>query len=165
MTTAMLNALNEQINQELFSAYLYLSMAAHFEATNLPGMAQWMKVQAHEETIHAMKFYNFILDRGGKVTLKAIAQPQTEFKSPMDIFKQALEHEKKVTSLINKLYEQAQADKDYPAQVMLQWFINEQVEEEKNATEIVARLELIGESKGQLVYLDHELGKRKAEQE
>jgi len=165
MTTAMLNALNEQINQELFSAYLYLSMAAHFEATNLPGMAQWMKVQAHEETIHAMKFYNFIFDRGGKVTLKAIAQPQTEFKSPMDIFKQALEHEKKVTSLINKLYEQAQADKDYPAQVMLQWFINEQVEEEKNATEIVARLELIGESKGQLVYLDHELGKRKAEQE
>jgi ferritin len=165
MTTAMLNALNEQINQELFSAYLYLSMAAHFEATNLPGMAQWMKVQAHEETIHAMKFYNFILDRGGKVMLKAIAQPQTEFKSPMDIFKQALEHEKKVTSLINKLYEQAQADKDYPAQVMLQWFINEQVEEEKNATEIVARLELIGESKGQLVYLDHELGKRKAEQE
>ncbi len=165
MTTAMLNALNEQINQELFSAYLYLSMAAHFEATNLPGMAQWMKVQAHEETIHAMKFYNFIFDRGGKVTLKAIAQPQTEFKSPMDIFKQALEHEKKVTSLINKLYEQAQADKDYPAQVMLQWFINEQVEEEKNASDIVARLELIGESKGQLVYLDHELGKRKAEQE
>ncbi len=165
MTTAMLNALNEQINQELFSAYLYLSMAAHFEATNLPGMAQWMKVQAHEETIHAMKFYNFIFDRGGKVTLKAIAQPQTELKSPMDIFKQALEHEKKVTSLINKLYEQAQADKDYPAQVMLQWFINEQVEEEKNASDIVARLELIGESKGQLVYLDHELGKRKAEQE
>jgi ferritin len=165
MTTAMLNALNEQINQELFSAYLYLSMAAHFEATNLPGMAQWMKVQAHEETIHAMKFYNFIFDRGGKVTLKAIAQPQTEFKSPMDIFKQALEHEKKVTSLINKLYEQAQVDKDYPAQVMLQWFINEQVEEEKNASDIVARLELIGESKGQLVYLDHELGKRKAEQE
>lgn len=165
MTTTMLTALNDQINHELYSAYLYLSMAAYFESKNLPGFANWMKVQAQEETGHAMKFYEFILDRGGVVTLKAIAQPPTDFKSPLEVFKQSLEHEKKVTALINKLYEQALTDKDYPAQVMLQWFIDEQVEEEKNASEIIARLEMIGDSKGSLLYLDHELGKRKAEEE
>ena len=164
MTTTLQSAFNEQINHELYSAYFYLSMAAYFEAKNLPGFANWMKVQAKEETGHAMKFYDFIFDRGGIVTLKAIAQPQTEFKSPLEVFKQVLEHEKKVTALINKLYEQALAEKDYPSQVMLQWFIDEQVEEEKNASDIIARLEMIGDSKGSLLYLDHELGKRKAEE-
>lgn len=165
MTTTLLTALNDQINHELYSAYLYLSMAAYFESKNLPGFATWMKVQAQEETGHAMKFYDFIMARGGVVTLKAIAQPPADFKSPLEVFRQSLEHEKKVTALINKLYEQALTDKDYPAQVMLQWFINEQVEEEKNASEIIARLEMIGDSKGSLLYLDHELGKRKAEEE
>lgn len=163
MTPTMQTALNEQINHELYSAYLYLSMAAYFEGKNLPGFANWMKIQAQEETAHAMKFYNFIFDRNGTVTLKAIAQPPTEFKSSLEVFKQALEHEQKVTTLITKLYEQALTEKDYPTQVMLQWFIDEQVEEEKNVTEIIARLEMIGDSKGSLLYLDHELGKRKAE--
>lgn len=165
MTNSLLNALNEQVNHEFYAAYLYLSMSAYFEASTLPGFAHWMKVQAQEEVGHAMKIYSFILDRGEKVTLKAIAQPPTEFKSPLDAFQQALAHEQKVTSLINSLYELAQKEKDYPAQVMLQWFIDEQVEEEKNASEIVTKLQMIGDSKGMLLHLDHQLGKRKAEEE
>lgn len=165
MTNTLLNALNDQVNHEFYAAYLYLSMSAYFEASTLPGFAHWMKVQAQEEVGHAMKIYNFILDRGDAVTLKAIAQPPTTFKSPLDVFQQALEHERKVTGLINSLYELAQKEKDYPAQMMLHWFIDEQVEEEKNASEIVTKLQMIGDSKGMLLHLDHELGKRKAEEE
>ncbi len=165
MTAAMLNALNDQLNHELYAAYLYLSMAAYLEQNNLPGFGHWMKVQSQEEVGHAMKFYNFILDRGGKVTLKTVAQPPAEFDSPLDIFKKALAHEQKVTGLINKLYELALSEKDYPAQVMLQWFIDEQVEEEKSASEIIAKLEMIGDSKSSLLYLDSELGKRSSEKE
>ncbi|MCX7983918.1 MAG: ferritin [Bacteroidetes bacterium] len=165
MTTTLLTALNDQVNHEFYAAYLYLSMSAYFEANNLNGFAHWMKVQAQEEVGHALKIYNFILDRGDKVTLKSIAQPPTEFKSPLDSFQQALQHEKKVTGLINSLYELSLKEKDYPAQVMLQWFIDEQVEEEKNASEIIAKLEMIGDSKGMLLHLDHQLGKRKAEEE
>ena len=105
------DALNQQINFELFSAYLYLSMSAHFEAQNLSGFAHWMHVQYQEETGHAMKFYKYVFDRSGVVTLKAIAQPATKFKTPADVFKQVLEHEQKVTSLINKLFEAAVNDR------------------------------------------------------
>jgi ferritin len=155
------DALNQQINFELFSAYLYLSMSAHFEAQNLSGFAHWMHVQYQEETGHAMKFYKYVFDRSGVVTLKAIAQPATKFKTPADVFKQVLEHEQKVTSLINKLFEAAVKEKDYAAQSFLQWFINEQVEEEKNATDIINMLEMIGDSPVSLIMADRQLGARK----
>ena len=155
------NAINEQINFELFSAYLYLSMAAHFEAQNLTGFAQWMRVQYQEETGHAMKFYKYVFDRSGVVTLKAIAQPATKFKTPLDVFKEVLEHEQKVTSLIHKLYELAVKEKDYATQSFLQWFIAEQVEEEKNATDIISMLEMIGDSPVSLIMADRQLGARK----
>ena len=155
------DALNQQINFELFSAYLYLSMSAHFEAQNLSGFAHWMRVQYQEETGHAMKFYKYVFDRSGVVTLKAIAQPATKFKTPADVFKQVLEHEQKVTSLINKLFEAAVKEKDYAAQSFLQWFINEQVEEEKNATDIINMLEMIGDSPVSLIMADRQLGARK----
>jgi ferritin len=155
------DALHEQINFELFSAYLYLSMSAHFEAQNLPGFANWMRVQYQEETGHAMKFYKYVFDRGGVVTLKAISQPATKFKTPVDIFKQVLEHEKKVTALIHKLYELALKEKDYAAQSFLQWFINEQVEEEKNAADIIAMLEMVGDSPVSMIMADRQLGARK----
>jgi ferritin len=155
------DALNEQINFELVSAYLYLSMSAHFEAQNLPGFANWMRVQYHEETGHAMKLYKYVFDRSGVVTLKAITQPATKFKTPLDVFHQVLAHEQKVTSLISKLYECAVKEKDYAAQIFLQWFINEQVEEEKNATDIINMLEMIGDSPVSLIMADRQLGARK----
>jgi ferritin len=156
------DAINEQINFELFSAYLYLSMSAHFETQNLSGFANWTRVQYQEETGHAMKLYKYVFDRSGAVTLKAIAQPATKFKTPLDIFKEVLKHEQKVTSLINKLYELAVKERDYAAQIFLQWFINEQVEEEKNATDIINMLEMIGDSPVSLIMADRQLGARKA---
>ncbi len=156
------DAINEQINFELFSAYLYLSMSAHFETQNLSGFANWTRVQYQEETGHAMKLYKYVFERSGAVTLKAIAQPATKFKTPVDVFKEVLKHEQKVTSLINKLYELAVKEKDYAAQIFLQWFANEQVEEEKNATDIINMLEMIGDSPVSLIMADRQLGARKA---
>jgi len=160
MSKKLEDAINEQIKNEFFSGYLYLSMAAQAESMNLPGVAHWFKVQAKEEQGHGMKFYDFINDRGGRVLLKAIDQPETEFKNVLDMFEKTLEHEKLVTSMINNLYEVALKEKDYPAQIMLHWFIDEQVEEEKNATEIIAILKMIGEKGQGLHMLDRELGKR-----
>ena len=160
---AMQDAMNEQINKELFSSYLYLSMAAYFENKNLSGFAHWMRIQEAEEREHAMKFYDFILERGGQVILKSIDAPGTKWKSNLELFREVAEHEAKVTASINALYELALAEKDYPAQVMLQWFINEQVEEEKNAAEIVANLELIEERGTAVLMLDHHLAKRGGE--
>jgi ferritin len=158
----MQDALNEQINKEFFSSYLYLSMAAYFEDKNLTGFAHWMRLQADEEREHAMKFYNFILDRGGRVQLRAIDAPATEWKSNLEVVEQVAEHEGKVTASIHDLYELARQEKDYPAQVMLQWFISEQVEEEKNAAELVAKLRLIEERGTAVLMLDHRLSKRGA---
>lgn len=155
------DAINEQINQELYSSYLYMAMAAHFDAENLPGFAHWMKLQADEERSHAMKFYSYIYDRGGKVTFKAISQPPSKYKSPLDIFKQVLEHEQKITKLINKLYELSIKEKDYPTEMMLHWFINEQVEEEKNDNEIINQLEMLGDSSAMLMMIDRRLAERK----
>ena len=163
LNTNLLNAMNEQIGKEIESAYLYLSMAAHFEAGNWPGFAQWMKTQNHEEWGHAMKFFDFIIARGGRVVLPAIAQPQSAFKSHLAIFEQTLGHEKQVTASIHHLYDLALECKDYASQVFLQWFITEQVEEEKNAAEIVAQLELIEGRGTAIMMLDHRLGKRGAE--
>lgn len=153
-------SLNEQINKEFYSAYLYLSMSAYFERNNLPGFAKWMNIQAGEEYEHGMKFYEHLLDRGGKVELKPIAGPEVDWKSNLEVFKQAQAHEALVTASINALYELALADKDYPAQVMLQWFVTEQVEEEKNAADIVHQLELIDNKGTAVLMLDHQLGYR-----
>ncbi|MEE8389445.1 MAG: ferritin, partial [Anaerolineae bacterium] len=124
------DAMNEQIKHEFYSAYLYLSMAAHCESINLPGFAHWMRIQEQEEKIHGIKFFDFIHERGSRVVLQAIDQPPAEFKSPLDVFEKVLEHEQTVTELINDLYALAIQERDYASQVFLQWFITEQVEEE-----------------------------------
>lgn len=160
----MQEAINEQINKEFYSSYLYLSMAAYFEDRNLPGFAHWLRLQAEEEREHAMKFYNHLIDRGGRVHLKAIDAPPTEWASPLEAFREVQQHEAKVTASIYALYELALAEKDYPAQTLLHWFVDEQVEEEKNAAEIVQHLELIKESGSALLMLDHRLGKRESEE-
>jgi ferritin len=160
ISSAMQNAINEQINKELFSSYLYLSMAAYFENKNLPGFAHWMYVQAEEERGHGMKLFKHLLERGGKVELNGITGPQIDWKTSLEVFKHVQEHEAAVTLSINSLYELALAEKDYPAQVLLQWFITEQVEEEKNAAEIVQQIELIDARGTAVLMLDHRLGKR-----
>jgi ferritin len=157
------DALNNHLNEELYSSYLYLSMAAHFEDKNLNGFAHWFKLQAKEEWEHGMKFYDFINQAGGKVTLKAIKTPKTNWKSIMEAFKDTLKHEKHITGLINKLVGQAMQAKDYATNNFLQWFVNEQVEEEATVEEIMNKLELIGDAKSGLFMLDRELGFRKAE--
>ncbi len=162
LSKPMHDALNEQINHEFASAYLYLSMAAHCDAENLPGFAHWLRVQYREETEHGMKFYRYIYDRGNAVTLKAIPQPPTKFKSPLEMFKQVLDHEKKVTGLINDLYALATKEKDYATQATLQWFITEQVEEEKNATAIIEMLKMVGDSPISLMMADRQLAARAA---
>lgn len=160
ISSKMVDAINEQINHELYSSYLYLAMSAHFEAESLPGFAKWTRLQAQEENEHAMKFFDFVHDRGGKVALKAITAPPTSFGAPSEIFEQILEHERKVTSLINALYETALQEKDYAAQVLLYWYIEEQVEEEKNAGLIVDQLRLAGDRPGNILHLDRHVGKR-----
>jgi len=154
------DAMNAQINKEWYSSLLYLSMAAYFENKNLPGFSHWMRLQADEEREHAMKFYEHLIERGGRVLLNAIEAPITDWQSSLEVFKEAQAHEAKVTASINALYELAQKEKDYPAQVLLQWFITEQVEEEKNAAEVVAQLELIEARGTAVLMLDHRLGKR-----
>ena len=160
MNTKLLYEMNEQINKEIYSGYLYLAMAAHFETQNLGGFAKWMEMQAKEELEHGMKFYSFLNEMGEKVELKAIDQPQTSFGSPTEVFEQVLDHEKYVTSRIHMLYELALAEKDYATEVFLQWFVKEQVEEEKNATEILESLKMAGESGNFLFMLDRKLGER-----
>jgi ferritin len=154
------DAINKQINKELYSAYLYLAMAADFDANNLPGFAHWMRAQYREETGHAMKLYHYVNERGGRVVLKAIDEPPVEFGSPLKAFEQTLEHEQFVTSLINKLYELALEEKDYATQSLLKWYIDEQVEEEANASYIVETLKMVGEKGNGLVLLDRQLAQR-----
>ena len=161
MNKTLLDAINEQINFELSSAYLYLSMSAHFHNENLGGFAHWMVVQYQEETGHAMRFINYLYDRGARVQLKLIAQPATKFKTPLDIFRQVLEHEQEVTAAIHRLYEIAAKEKDYATQNHLQWFIKEQVEEEKNASGIIRMLEMIGNTPVSLIMADRQLAMRK----
>ena len=163
LSKALQDAINEQIKNELYSAYLYLAMAAYSEASNLPCFAHWLRVQSEEEVEHAMKFFDFVNERGGRVVLHAIDQPPVEFESPVKIFEETLNHERKVTGMIHHLYELALEEKDYPAQVMLHWFIDEQVEEESNATQILDTLEMIGDKGQALVMFDRELAKRGAD--
>ena len=153
------DALNGQLNAEYYSSYLYLSMAAHFDSINLPGFAHWMKVQAKEELGHAMKFYEHVTDRRGRVTLSAIAAPATQWKSPLAAFEAAFRHEQKVTGLIADLVKLAAAEKDNATGIFLQWFVTEQVEEEKQTDAVVHQLKLVGDS-AQILMIDHALAQR-----
>ncbi|KPK26999.1 MAG: ferritin [Nitrospira bacterium SG8_3] len=156
----MQEALNGQLNAELYSSYLYLSMAAYFQDLNMAGFANWMRVQAQEEDMHAMKFYNFINERGGRVLLKPIEGPPTEWDSPLSAFEAVLEHEQKVTGLINDLVELALAEHDHATNIFLQWFVTEQVEEEDSANDVIQQIKMVGEAEGGLFMLDRELGQR-----
>ena len=153
-------AFNDQINHELSSSYLYLSMAAYAESQNLPGFAHWLKLQTKEETGHGMKLYKFVNERGGRVELQKIDQPILEFKSPTALFEEVLKHERKITVLINKLYELALEEKDYAAQVLLHEFIGEQVEEEATASSILETLKMAGEKGHALIMMDRQLARR-----
>ena len=156
------DALNGQLNAELYSSYLYLSMNAYFKSVNLDGFANWMYAQAQEELMHAMKFYEFINQRGGRVILAAIEAPPTEWSSPIAVFEDTLKHEQKVTGLINDLVEVALDERDHATQIFLQWFVTEQVEEEDNVGNVLEQLKLLGDAKGGLFMMDRELGKRQA---
>jgi len=164
MDTKLTEALNDQLNNELHAAYTYLSMHAHFEAEHWPGFAHWMDLQSHEEVEHAMKFYNFILERDEAITLQAIDAPPAEFQSPLDAFQKALAHEQKVTQQIHEIYKIAEDVGDYPTQVFLHWFIEEQVEEEEITEDAVARLQRAGDDVGALMVLDREFGERQGEE-
>ncbi len=156
----MEEALNKQVNAELYSAYLYLSMESYFKSENLNGFANWMRVQTQEEVAHATKIYDFINERGGRVTLMAIEGPQTEWDSALAVFKAAYEHEQKVTGLINDLVDLAIKEKDHATNSFLQWFVNEQVEEESSTDEIVQQLKMMENAPGGMFMLDRELGQR-----
>ncbi len=153
-------ALNKQINAELYASYLYLAMSADFQLKNFQGLAQWMIAQSKEENGHAMKIYDFVVDRGGKVILSQIQAPPATWASPLAAFKAAYEHEVKVTAMINDLVKLSMAEGDIATQVMLQWFVTEQVEEEAQTDIIVKKLEMIPERSAGIFMLDHELGKR-----
>ncbi len=160
LTKKMESALNTQINEEFWAAYLYLSMSAYFTAEGLPGFANWMHVQAKEEVTHAMKIYNYVLERDGKVTLEPIKAVATSWDSPVAVFEASLGHEQKVTAMINKLVEVATEEKDHATKSMLQWFINEQVEEEANAKGIIDSLKLVGDNGYGLYSIDKDLASR-----
>jgi ferritin len=156
----MQDAINAQIQAEFYSAYLYLAMSGEAETQNFKGSASWLRIQHQEELAHAYKLVDYLHDRGGRVSLKALDAPPAEFGPPLRIFEMALKHEQHVTALIHKLHETAVAEKDLAAQIFLQWFVTEQVEEEKSATDIVERLRLAGEKSSAVLYLDKEIGKR-----
>ncbi|HOO75246.1 MAG: ferritin [Thermotogae bacterium] len=153
-------ALNEQINREFYSSFLYLSMSAYFERNNLKGFANWMNIQYKEETAHAMGLYGYIISRGGKVILKEIKKPEAEWENALEIFKAAKKHEEFITDSINSLMDLANELKEYATVNFLKWYVNEQVEEEENVTEIVDKLEMFGEVKQALYMLDNELAAR-----
>lgn len=160
MNQKMLNALNEQIHQELFAFYAYLSMSAWLEANDWPGSAKWMRGHSTEEQAHAMKIYDYIYERGGHVTLQAIDQPPTEFDSVRSVFEAALEHERKVTAMINRIYELAQEEKDYPTQLLMHWYIEEQVEEEKIVGDALLLLDRAGDDQFKMMHIDSVLGRQ-----
>ena len=161
LTDKMQNALNGQMNAELYSSYLYLSMNAYFKSVNLDGFANWMYYQAQEELEHAMKFYDFICQRGGRVQLAQIEAPPSEWNSPLAVFEDTLAHEQKVTGLINDLVEIANEERDHASQIFLQWFVSEQVEEEDSVGGVLEQLKLMGEAKGGLFMMDREMAKRR----
>jgi ferritin len=160
LSKKMQTALNKQIVAELYSAYLYLSMSAYFHSINLGGFANWMRVQAMEESTHAMKIFDFVNERGGRVLVGAIDKPATNWVSPRAAFEAAYKHEQKVTGMINSLVDLAIKERDHATENFLQWFVSEQVEEEASADEVVQKLKLVGKDGGGLFMVDQELGQR-----
>jgi ferritin len=160
LSKKMIEALNGQIQWEMYSGYIYLSMSAHSQTLGLKGFANWFMVQYKEEMGHAMKMYHYLIEQGAEVELKAIDKPQKTYPSPLAMFETALEHEQGVTKRINALTDQAIIEKDHATQIFLQWFVTEQIEEEANATEIIGKLKMIGEKGNGLFMIDRELGKR-----
>ena len=156
----VLDAINRQINKELYSAYLYLSMSAFIEIKSFHGMAHWLKEQSKEEVKHAMRLYKHIIDREGNVELYQIAEPPKSWKSHIDVFEKAYEHEVEITLSIHKLVEIAEMHKDRAAYAMLQWFVNEQIEEEASTKKIADQLKMIGQNCGSILHYDKSLGKR-----
>nr|WP_321351895.1 ferritin [uncultured Methanoregula sp.] len=160
ISKTMEEALNKQVNREYYSAYLYLAMSAYCETTSMKGFAKWLRVQAKEERAHAEKIYDFILARGGKVTLGDIEAPRAKWTSAGKVFEEVYSHEQKVTGMINALVDLAIKEKDHATFEMLQWFVKEQVEEEEQALDILNQIKIVGDVPGHLFYLDHHLGKR-----
>jgi len=156
----MQEAINKQLNAELYSSYLYLSMSAYFQSANLGGFANWMRVQAKEELAHAMKFYDYVNERGGRVILHPVEAPPSEWDSPLAVFEHVYRHEQKVTGLINKLVDLAVEARDHATNNFLQWFVSEQVEEEASADEVVQKLKLVGDDPSGLFMIDRELAQR-----
>ena len=156
----LLDAMNEQMKNEFASAYLYLAMAGYFQSEDLPGIANWMRVQALEELTHGEKFFHFICDAAGRTDVRAIEGPQNSYKSPLDCFKAGLKHENFVTASINNLVDLARKDNNHAAEIFLQWFISEQVEEEKNDTVIIETLKMIKPDSAGIIMYDRELAKR-----
>ena len=160
LSPKMQEALNDQINAEIYSAYLYLSMSAAASHAGLPGTANWLNIQTREEMSHAEKFYAYIESVGARVVLDAIERPPTDFGSPEAIYAEVLKHEQKVTALINDLVNLAREEKDHATEIFLQWFVTEQVEEEENVSNILAQIKLAGATGGGLFMIDRELGQR-----
>jgi ferritin len=160
LTEKMGEALNKQLNNEIYSAYLYLSMSAHSTFIGLKGFANWFMIQYQEEMVHAMKIYDYINAQGGQVKLMAIAQPPTQFGSPLNMFEKTLQHEKFITKSINDLVDLAIEEKAHATNIFLQWFVTEQVEEEANDNEIIAKLKLVGKEGNGLFMIDKELAAR-----
>jgi ferritin len=162
LSDRMEKALNGQVNAELYSSYLYLSMNAYFKSVNLDGFANWMYAQAQEELMHAMKLYDFINQRGGRTLLAAIEAPPAQWDSPLAVFEDTLKHEKKVTGLINGLVDIAMEERDHATQIFLQWFVTEQIEEEESVGNVLEQLKLLGDAKQGLFMMDRELATRQA---
>jgi ferritin len=162
MSQTMQDAFNEQMKQEFYSSYLYLSMSAYCEANNLPGLAHWMRAQAREEVVHAMRIFDHLLDRGGRVQLRPIGGPPSEFTSAREVFEQAHRHEKEVTSSINQVYGRAVDERDFASTVFLDWFVKEQVEEEKISGLLAEQFRMIGDDRPGLLMLDRELAQRRS---
>ena len=160
---AVVKAINDQIAMEFKAAYTYLSMSAYFEDKSLPGFAHWMRMQYEEELTHALRLFDFLADLGERVELKAIEKPPAKYDSTLAAFKAALGHEKKVTAAINKIYDLAVEEGHYPTQLQMQWFVNEQVEEEKSVGDVITQLEMVGDSGPALLMLDKQLGGRAGE--
>ena len=160
LSKKMEKAINQQINAELYSSYLYLSMSTYFESISLDGFSNWMRQQAQEELFHAMKMFDFVCERGGRVILQAIEQPPAKWTTPLNAFENVLSHEQKVTGLINNLVNLALDERDHATNIFLQWFVSEQVEEEATAGTLVDKLKLIGKDANGLFMLDSELAQR-----
>ncbi len=161
ISKTMQDAMNEQMKHEFYSTYLYLSMSAYCDRANLPGLARWMRGQAQEETLHAMKIFDHLLDRGGKVQLQQLDRPPADFASPREVFEQAHKHEEQVTASINKVYGLAVDERDFASTAFLDWFVREQVEEEKTSGLLAEQFRMVGEDRPGLLMLDRELGQRK----